>query len=213
MPFPAALFAATKGFLTEDEGRCLYETASAVCPLGPALEVGSYCGKSTLCLGAACKENGAALFSIDHHRGSEEQQPGEEYFDPALFDAARGRIDTFPLFRQTLARAGLEQTVAPLVCGSAVAARQWATPLSLVFVDGGHSFSDAFADYSGWAGHIVAGGVLAIHDVFFDPAEGGQAPHRIYRMALASGLFSAETVVETLGLLRRVAPGNAPETG
>jgi hypothetical protein len=150
------------------------------------------------------------LFSVDHHRGSEEQQPGEEYFDPELFDAAAGRIDTFRVFRETLARAGLEQSVVPIVCGSSLAARQWASPLSMVFIDGGHSFADAYADYNGWAGHILPGGCLAIHDIFLDPAEGGQAPHRIYRMALASGLFAAGKKVDTLGVLRRRLAGEVP---
>ncbi len=211
MPFPADLFSTTKGFLKESEGRCLYEIAREAARLGPCLEIGGYCGKSTLCIGAACKERGAVLFSVDHHRGSEEQQPGEQYFDPALFDAAAGRIDTFRFFRQTLERAGLEQTVVPIVCGSSVAARQWATPLSMVFIDGGHSFSDAYTDYNGWAGHIVAGGRLAIHDIFLDPAEGGQSPHRIYRLALASGLFAAGKMVDTLGVLCRIFPGQLPE--
>ncbi|MCF8049656.1 MAG: class I SAM-dependent methyltransferase [Desulfobacterales bacterium] len=211
MSFPADLFARTKGFLKESEGRCLYETALEAARLGPCLEIGGYCGKSTLCIGAACKERGAVLFSVDHHQGSEEQQPGEEYFDPELFDGTAGRIDTFRIFRQTLERAGLEQSVVPIVCGSSVAARQWATPLSMVFIDGGHSFSDACTDYNGWAGYIVAGGRLAIHDIFLDPAEGGQAPHRIYRLALASGLFAAGKMVDTLGMLRRVSPGQIPD--
>jgi len=204
MPFPADLFARTKGFLEEDEGRGLYEAALAAGRIGPCLEIGGYCGKSTLCLGSACREAGAVLFSIDHHRGSEEQQPGEEYFDPDLLDPATGRIDTLPLFRQTLAEAGLEETVIPVVCRSALAARQWATPLSLVFIDGGHSFTDAFADYIGWGRHLLPGGFLVIHDVFFNPKQGGQAPHRIYRMALASGLFAARAMIKTLAVLERL---------
>ncbi len=211
MPFPAALFARTKGFMQKAEGRCLYETALKATRLGPCLEVGGYCGKSTVCLGAACKETAAVLFSVDHHRGSAEQQPGEAYFDPELADPATGRVDTLPFFRRTLSAAGLEETVVPIVCPSLLAARQWATPLSLVFIDGGHGFADAFADYSGWARHILPGGRLLIHDIFFDPNEGGQAPHRVYRLALASGLFAKEAVVETLAVLRRISPEEAPD--
>ncbi|MCB2149161.1 MAG: class I SAM-dependent methyltransferase, partial [Deltaproteobacteria bacterium] len=128
-----------KGFLDPEEGRGLFDIALEASRLGPCLEIGSYCGKSAVYLGSACRENGAVLFSIDHHRGSEEQQPGEEYFDPALFDFKTFSMDTLPLFRRTLALAGLEETVVPVVGRSDIVARGWATPLSLVFIDGGHA--------------------------------------------------------------------------
>jgi predicted O-methyltransferase YrrM len=198
------LIANVKGFLDEDEGRCLYETALEAGLLGPCLEIGSYCGKSTLYLGAACKKCRSILFSVDHHRGSEEQQPGEEYFDPALYDPRSGQVNTFGAFRRTIEAAGFEDTVVPIVCRSEVAARHWATPLSLVFIDGGHALETVSADYGSWAGHIAAGGYLLIHDIFADPARGGQAPYRIYNLAKASGLFQEVTMVKTLGVLRRV---------
>lgn len=195
----------TKGFLDPEEGRRLYELALAASARGPCLEIGSYCGKSTLYLGAGCRKNNGVLFSIDHHRGSEEQQPGEGYFDPETYDPAAGRIDTFPLFRRTLQAAGLEQTVVPVVCASGVAARAWSIPLSLVFIDGGHSEEAAFGDYNAWATHVMPGGYLLIHDIFENPEEGGQAPYRIYRLALASGLFTELPMTRTLGVLRRLS--------
>ncbi|MEZ4524898.1 MAG: class I SAM-dependent methyltransferase [Desulfobacterales bacterium] len=137
-----------KGFLDEEEGRKLYDTALEASKMGPCLEIGSYCGKSAVWLGTACRENAQVLFSIDHHRGSEEQQPGEEYFDPELFDPRTFHTDSFALFRQTLEMAGLEDTVIPIVCRSDLAARAWGTRLSLVFIDGGHSFATAFTDYN-----------------------------------------------------------------
>jgi len=193
----------TKGFLDEDEGRCLYDTALAAGRMGPCLEIGSYCGKSTVYLGTACKEINSVLFSIDHHRGSEEQQPGEEYFDPGLFDPVSGRLDTFREFRKTIAAADLEGSVVPIVCRSELAARRWATPLSLVFIDGGHALETVYTDYNVWVGHILSGGYLMVHDIFADPAQGGQAPFHIYNLALASGLFRALKTVNTLGVLQR----------
>jgi predicted O-methyltransferase YrrM len=197
------LLISVKGFLDEDEGRCLYRTALEAGRMGSCLEIGSYCGKSTLYLGTACKKNNCILFSIDHHCGSEEQQPGEEYFDPDLFDPKTGRIDTFREFKATIDRAGLEDTVVPIVCRSEVAARCWKTPLSLVFIDGGHSMEAVSTDYEAWAGHIIPGGYLIIHDIFFDPAQGGQAPRHIYHQALESGLFRKYTMVKSLGVLKR----------
>ena len=199
------LLESTKGFLDEDEGRCLYEFSLEAGSMGPCLEIGSYCGKSTLYLAAACRKNNGILFSIDHHRGSEEQQPGEEYFDPDLFNPQTGGVDTFRHFRATIESGGLEGTVVPIVSRSEVAARMWATPLSLVFIDGGHSMEAACTDYDVWHEHILPGGFLLIHDIFTDPSRGGQAPHHIYNLALDSGLFQKVAMVKTLGVLQRVA--------
>jgi len=192
-----------KGFLAQEEAMRLYELAKEASALGPCLEIGSYCGKSVAYIGTGCREAGGILYSLDHHRGSEEQQPGQEYFDPELFDEREGVIDTFRIFRRTLALLGLEGTVIPLVATSDAVARTWRTPLGMVFIDGGHSFAAAYGDYRNWASHIVPGGFLAIHDIFATPATGGQAPHCVYRLAAASGLFIPLPMVKTLAVLRR----------
>lgn len=192
-----------KGFLDPEEGRALYEIALEASRMGPCLEIGSYCGKSAVYLGSACRENGSILFSIDHHRGSEEQQPGEEYFDPGLFDFKTFTMDTLPLFRRTLSRARLDETVVPIVSRSDVTARQWSTPLSLVFIDGGHAFETARMDYECWSDHILPGGYLLIHDIFENPEDGGQAPWEVYQLAAASGKFDQRPRIKSLGVLRR----------
>ncbi|MDJ0985720.1 MAG: class I SAM-dependent methyltransferase [Desulfobacterales bacterium] len=197
------LVSATKGFLHEDEGRCLYDTALKASQLGPCLEIGSYCGKSTIYIGMACQKNSSILFSIDHHRGSEEQQPGQAYFDPVLFDPQSGRVDTFCEFRKTLQKANIEDTVVAMVSRSDVAARHWATPLGMVFIDGGHSMETALSDFTAWYPHILPDGYLLVHDIFIDPSDGGQAPRRVFDLALASGQFTAIAMIRTLGVLQR----------
>ena len=202
---PAArkLALACKGFLDEVEGLRLYALAKEHAQLGPVLEIGSYCGKSSIYLGAGAKEVGGTLICVDHHRGSEEHQPGEQYHDPSLFDADAQRMDSLFELRRTLRRAELEETAIVLVAGSQRAARVWHMPLGMVFIDGGHSHAQAHADYEGWAERVAPGGILAIHDLFPDPAEGGQAPIEIYRRGLSSGLFEALPGSKTLGVLRR----------
>jgi predicted O-methyltransferase YrrM len=191
-----------KGFLDPDEGAALYDAALDRAPLGVCLEIGSYCGKSALYLGAACKAVGGALFCIDHHRGSEENQPGWAWHDRDLWDEAAGALDSLPALRRTLRTADLEETVVPVVGRSGLVARWWTTPLSLLFIDGGHTQAAADADYEGWAPRLMTGGVLAIHDVFPDPADGGRPPFEIYRRALAEG-FTEIAAVKSLRLLRR----------
>lgn len=204
MKIDRELIDSVKGFLDHEEGMRLYETALSVAGLGPCLEIGSYCGKSAIYLGTACREKNGILFSIDHHRGSEEQQPGEEYFDPELFDHVSWRVNTIEKFRETLGKGGLEETVVPVVARSDVAARMWALPLHLVFIDGGHSYETAMTDYNCWAKHLISGGYLLIHDIFSNPAEGGQAPYRVYNHALESNLFIELPMTKTLGVLKRV---------
>ena len=193
-----------KGFLADDEAQALYQHALALSAYGPVLEIGSYCGKSTIYLGLACQANDSTLFALDHHRGSEEHQRGEMFHDPALYDSGAGVMDSFREFRRNIRAAGLEQTVVPIVAGSAAAARHWQTPLAMVFIDGGHSLDAALTDYRCWAPLLRPGGILAIHDLFEDAAAGGQAPYAIYRMALASGLFAPLARVNSLGVLGRL---------
>ena len=202
---------AARGFMPPDEGLALYETAAAVEAAGPLLEVGSYCGKSAVYLGAAAQRAGRVLFCVDHHRGSEENQAGWEHHDPQVVDAESGLIDTLPFFRRTVRDAGLEDAVVAVVGDSPTVASLWATPLALVFIDGGHGAEPAHRDYEGWSPHVMPGGLLAIHDVFEDPADGGRPPYEIWCRALADGGFREQAAVGSLRVLQRAAPGRLNE--
>ncbi|MGW2394375.1 class I SAM-dependent methyltransferase [Streptomyces lydicamycinicus] len=203
-----AAFEAAKGFMPVDEGLALYAAAAEAAALGlPLVEVGTYCGRSTILLADAARGAGVLAVTVDHHRGSEEQQPGWEYHDAAVVDPEVGRMDTLPTFRRTLHAAGLEEHVLALVGRSPQAAAVWQAPVGLVFIDGGHTDEHATADYEGWAPHLAPDGLLVIHDVFADPADGGQAPYRIYRRALESGAFTEISAHGSLHVLRRTGAG------
>lgn len=193
-----------KGFLSHAEGMALYRHGLACAPHGPLLEIGSYCGRSSVYLGLAARDAGSVLFAVDHHRGSEEHQPGELFHDAELYDTQLGAVDTLPALRRTLARAQLDEFVIPVVARADRLQGFFPAALGLLFIDGGHSLDSALADYRGWAHRVQRGGVLAIHDVYPDPALGGQAPMTIYRMAVDSGLFSELQAVDSLRLLRRL---------
>ncbi|MFG3256228.1 class I SAM-dependent methyltransferase [Streptomyces sp. NPDC048172] len=203
-PTTLAAFGRAKGFMPVDEGLALYGAAREAAALGlPLLEVGTYCGRSTLLLADAARAAGVTALTVDHHRGSEEQQPGWEYHDPQVVDPEVGRMDTLPTFRRTLHAAGLEEHVVALVGRSPQVAAVWGGPLGLVFIDGGHTDEHATGDYEGWVPHLAPGGLLVIHDVFPDPADGGQAPYRIYLRARESGDFVETSVTGSLRVLAR----------
>ncbi|MCZ7530382.1 MAG: class I SAM-dependent methyltransferase [Acidimicrobiia bacterium] len=192
------------GFMPDDEGLALYEAGVRAAPVGPLLEIGSYCGKSAVYLGSAARAGGTVLFTVDHHRGSEENQAGWEHHDSRVVDPETGRMDTLPFFRRTVERAGLEDVVLAVVGDSPTLAAYWTTPLGLLFIDGGHSEEAAGADYDSWAHFVAPGGVLAIHDVFEDPDDGGQAPFHVWQRAVDTGGFEPETQQGSLRTLRRV---------
>jgi predicted O-methyltransferase YrrM len=209
-PLPRAVMAAedlraaraARGFMPDREGLMLHRAAVAVASRGAMLEVGSYCGKSAVYLGSAARHAGGLLFSVDHHRGSEENQPGEQYCDPEVVDAVSGRVDTLPHFRRTIETAGLEEWVVAMVGSSPTLARHWRTPLAMLFIDGGHSEEAARTDYAGFHQHLIDGALLAIHDVFPDPADGGQAPFHVYLRALDDG-YSEVAAEGSLRVLAR----------
>ncbi|HVU62234.1 MAG TPA: class I SAM-dependent methyltransferase [Mycobacteriales bacterium] len=188
--------------MPEDEAEALYDAAWAVAPYGPILEIGTYCGKSATWLGAAAAARGGTVVTIDHHRGSEENQAGWEHHDAEVVDPETGLMDTLPFFRRTMHAAGLEDTVVAVLTKSPTAAALWSTPLAMLFIDGGHAEEHAQADYTNWSGFVMPDGVLAIHDVFEDPADGGQAPFHIYQRAISDG-FTEVRHVGSLRVLRR----------
>jgi predicted O-methyltransferase YrrM len=196
-----------RGFMPPAEGAALFAAAARYCSAGPIAEIGTYCGKSTIYLAAAASQAGQLVLTVDHHRGSEENQPGWEYHDAYLVDPVVGKLDTLPWFRRTLATAGLEEHVIAIVGRSADVARLWRAPLGMLFIDGGHTQRAATADYEGWAPWVAVGGALAIHDVFPDPADGGRPPFEIYQRAMASGAFKEISVNGSLRVLERTSDG------
>ena len=193
-----------KGFLDHDEGICLYNHALSSSKKGPILEIGSYCGKSTIYLATAAKEYNCSVYSIDHHTGSEENQVGWEYHDIELFDEETGKINSFPEFMRNLRKANLLDTVIPIVSDSSLVSRDWKIPLSMIFIDGGHTMEAAFNDFNNWKDKIIKGGILAIHDVFPNPDDGGRPPFEIYRKALSEKSFKEVEAVKSLRILEKL---------
>ena len=187
-----------------EEGECLNRIALKASKKGPIVEIGSYCGKSSIYIGEACKKNNSLLYAIDHHTGSEENQIGWEYHDKELFDSETGKINTFPEFRKNIRNFDLENFVIPIVSDSILVARFWTINLSMVFIDGGHSEKAAFNDFNNWSEKIMKDGFLAIHDVFPNPKDGGRPPYEVYLSALNSGNFEDYETVKSLKILKKI---------
>ena len=197
-------FNSVKGFIDHNEGICLYNYALNSSKKGPILEIGSYCGKSTIYIATAAKKYSGCVYSVDHHTGSEENQVGWEYHDIELFDEETGRINSFPEFMRNLRKANLLDTVVPIVSDSSLVSRYWKIPLSMVFIDGGHTMEAALNDFNNWKDKIFKGGILAIHDVFPNPDDGGRPPYEIYRKALSEENFKEVEAVKSLRVLEKL---------
>ncbi|HWU31390.1 MAG TPA: class I SAM-dependent methyltransferase [Marmoricola sp.] len=204
---------AAKGFMPLDEGDFLYELGTIALAQGPGVEIGTYCGKSSIYLGAAARAANSTFYTVDHHRGSEENQEGWEHHDTSVVDSEFGLMDTLPTFRKTIARAGLEDEVIAVIGRSTTVAKHWRTPVALLFIDGGHAEVHAQNDYSGFAHWVQPGGTLVIHDVFERPGDGGQAPFRVWQRAVASGAFTPAGVVGSMRALTRTSGGAGEPVG
>jgi len=189
-----------KGFLSHEEGLFLYRLTKEYCMKGVAVEIGSYCGKSACYIGQACKENNTYLVTIDHHRGSEEQQLGQEYFDPQEFDYKKNRVNTLPTLLKNISKFNLDNSIRAIVSDSASAAESLEDDLDIVFIDGSHTFESARLDYASWKGKIRKGGILAIHDIYDTEVDGGQAPKEIYEKALKENFELIERVNSLVAL-------------
>ena len=195
-------FDSIKGFLAHEEGLFLYELTKKYCLKNFAVEVGSYCGKSACYIGQACKENKTYLMTIDHHRGSEEQQYGEEYFDPDEYNYDKEIVDTLPTLLKNIQKFRFDKVILPVVNSSELASKEIENNIDLVFIDGSHTFESARKDYVSWKNKIRIGGILAIHDVYDSEVEGGQAPKEIYEKALSENFKLLKRVKSLVALLR-----------
>lgn len=205
-----ALAEQVQGFMPPDEGRALYDAAVRYLDRGVGVEIGTYCGKSTLMLGAAAQQTASVLYTVDHHHGSEEHQAGWEFHDASMVDEVTGLFDTLPTFRRALDAAGIDDHVVAVVGRSPVVARGWGSPLQFLFIDGGHTEAAASRDFEGWAKWVIPGGGLVIHDVFPDPNDGGRRPYLIYCRAIDSGQFREVAATGSLRVLERTG-GKAGE--
>ena len=195
-------FDSIKGFLAHEEGLFLYELTKKYCLKNFAVEIGSYCGKSACYIGQACKENKTYLMTIDHHRGSEEQQYGEEYFDPEEYNYDKKIVDTLPTLLKNIQKFRFEEVILPVINSSELASKDIENNIDLVFIDGSHTFESTRKDYVSWKNKIRIGGILAIHDVYDSEVEGGQAPKEIYEKALSENFKLLKRVNSLVALLR-----------
>ena len=193
-----------KGFLNDKEAKKLQELFLNVHHLGSVLEIGTYCGKSTLNFALVAKKIDGLIYTVDHHTGSEEHQLGEEYHDEDLYDKRLKKFNTLPEFLKNLRSSNLDNFIIPIISKSSDASETFSELISLLFIDGGHSLEAALSDYNSWKDKICSGGLLVIHDVFPNPEDGGRPPFEIYSRAQKSKQFEDLGIYETLGILKKI---------
>ena len=193
---------ALKGFMPQHEGEALARWAQEFSLLGPALEIGTFGGKSSLYLAMGTSTNNQLVFTIDHHLGSEEHQTGEEYFDPDIFDRSLNRVNTVPLMQSNLDGFKESSWIVPIIADANRVAQSWTMQLGLLFIDGSHTEISASNDYQNWNTKVLQKGALVIHDIFENPEGGGQAPFLIYQQALSEGFVLHERVDTIVCLIK-----------
>lgn len=144
---------AVEGWLHPLEGTLLYRLARQCTGKGAIVEIGSWKGKSTIWLAAGSKSGmNGKVYAIDPHIGSSEHQHVQE------------NVWTFDQFTRNIERAGIHDTVVPIVATSEEAAKNFEKPVELIFIDGGHEYQMVKLDFDLWSPKVVEGGVMAFHD-------------------------------------------------
>jgi predicted O-methyltransferase YrrM len=178
---------AVEGWLSDAQGRALFDAAATATGAGVIVEIGSWKGRSTTWLASGARLAGQRVYAIDPHRGSRE--------DPA--------VDTLEEFLGNLARNGLADVVEPMIMTSEEAAARIAGPIELLFIDGDHSYEAVRRDAELWLPRMMDGGTVMFHDV---ATAGYTGPRRIVRrMVCRNPRFHGITRVGSMLVARRAA--------
>jgi len=174
------LIADVPGWLTDEEGEALYDLARACTGKGVIVEIGSWKGKSTVCLGLGSKQ-GASLpiYAVDPHA---------DY--------------RFGDFKANVERAGISELVRPIASLSQPAADGFDKPIELLFVDGSHEYDLVLEDFEKWVPKVVEGGWVAFHDTTWTPGPRkvvGQAIYRSRRFKDVEFVVGSTTVARKVG--------------
>lgn len=160
--------------------------------VGPWVEIGSYCGRSTVALGKEAQRHGHVVFAVDPHRGNPEMDAGEACHHPDVWAREHGSLS---VLIDHIRKHGLEGTVVPVVGAGQAFAETGIRP-GFVFIDADHSYAGCKQDFNTWAELLDPSGVLAMHDTT------DVGPGRVRDEALAAGWHLVEQV-ESLAILTR----------
>ncbi len=196
---------AAKGFMPDDEGLALHAAGLDGAARRARSSRSAPTAASRRSTSAPRRERGGTvLFTVDHHRGSEENQAGWEHHDPSVVDPRTGRMDTLPFFRRTIEDAGLEDVVVAVIGDSPTVAAHWAhaarARCSSTAVTRSTSRSPTTRPGRRTSRRAACS---SFHDVFEDPADGGQAPFEVWTARGAPPAFTPVSTTGSLRVLRR----------
>jgi MMP 1-O-methyltransferase len=143
------------GWLGPDEGRLLYRLAAEADPAGAIVEIGSWHGRSTIWLAAGAQSGrGARVTAIDPHIGTNLRPEG---------------ATTEQILRRNLADAEVAELVDVVAATSEHVAATWTRPVSLLWIDGDHSYESVKKDFELWEPFLMPEAAVALHDTFVWP--------------------------------------------
>jgi predicted O-methyltransferase YrrM len=185
--------AAVDGWLSDAQGRALYEAAARVTGRGMIVEIGSWKGRSTVWLGHGARRAGARVHAVDPHVNSRE--------DP--------HANTLDAFTSNILRAGVAGNVETLVMTSAEAAAKLKGGVELLFVDGDHTVEGARADAAIWLPRVIEGGTVMFHDV---ATSGYSGPRRVFQAHICrSSQFQSVRRVGSMAIAERTSRRSAAQ--
>jgi MMP 1-O-methyltransferase len=189
--------AGIEGWQAEGEAELLYRTAKAARVDGVILEIGSYKGKSTVCLASGSFEGARKpVFAVDPHLTDYEQKNHNQ-----------GR-SSFEDFKANIERAGVAHMITPIVKRSEEAVKEWDRPIAVLWIDGDHSYEAATRDFKDWSPFVTPGGTVLFHDSTYPAVD------RVVRECLlASGRFRRTGITGTITFGTKLAEGEVLTAG
>lgn len=175
-----------EGMLTQDEAEYLYHLAQANPGKGVIAEIGSWKGKSTVCLAwGSTAVDGEKIYAVDPHRPLAD----EGYFE-----------DTEAEFLRNLAETGVTDQVVPMVMSSEDAVRDWNRPIRLLWIDGDHRYEQVKRDFLLWEPHVIDGGIIAMHDTIRK-----KGPKKVlWECIFLSDRFKAISIIDNITAAKKV---------
>lgn len=178
----------TDGMVSLEEATLLFSLAKDV-KSGCIVEIGSYRGRSSVFLGKGSLAGvSAPVYAIDPHKS----------FIGILGGVFGPKDRTF--FYKAMLDNECSEIVSLINLSSELFCTSWKEPISLLWIDGDHSYEGVKRDFESWLPHMQLDGTIALDDAT-DPALG---PRKLIDELVASKQFAEIMNVGKIAVVRKI---------